>query len=370
VYPTLSAARYVVLAGGGTAGHVIPALAIAEALVADGRARQDVRFVGARRGIEATMVPAAGYTVELLALRNFPRRISLRLILAAFDQIRALLRCWTVMSRRRAAAVVSVGGYVSAPCVLAAKLRGVPIVAVSYDAGPGLATRLTARIAVLTAVALPGSSLPRARLTGAPVRAAVVSVDRTGDRPRARRQLGLPENRFVILVVGGSLGSGSLNRATEEFVAMNMERGDVAVYHVVGDRNMVPPGTSGEAGIIWLPVGFEAHMELALCACDVVVSRCGASTVAELAVIGVPSILVPWPGAVGDHQRANGRWLADAGAAMLVPDDEWNGARMSQEIEALIGDPARLRTMAEAAASVGRRDGAQAIARLIEEVAR
>jgi UDP-N-acetylglucosamine--N-acetylmuramyl-(pentapeptide) pyrophosphoryl-undecaprenol N-acetylglucosamine transferase len=363
-------ARYVVLAGGGTAGHVIPALAIADALVDGGRSHHDVRFVGARRGMEATLVPAARYPIVLLALRSFPRRISPRLALAAVDQIVAVARCWRLVSRRRAAAVVSVGGYVSVPCVIVATLRRVPIVAVSYDANPGLATRVTARVAVASAVAVEGSVLPRAQLTGAPVRAAILAMDRHRDRTRARAQLGLGNDRFVVLVVGGSLGSGSLNTATEQFVALNSDRTDLAVYQVVGDRNVVPAGATHESGMIWHAVGFEPHMELALCACDVVVSRCGASTVAELAALGVPAILVPWPGAAGDHQRVNGRWLADVGGAVLVDDDQWDGSRMTVEVMALMREPTRLAAMSEAAQRVGRRDGAQRIARLVEEVSR
>ncbi|MGD9794669.1 MAG: glycosyltransferase [Acidimicrobiia bacterium] len=378
----MTALRSVVLAGGGTAGHVMPALAIAEALVAAGRPRELVGFVGSQRGMESTLIPAAGYRFDALPLRNFSRQRSLTAIVgnvrAAGAQLAALAGSWKLVGRRSTAAVVSVGGYASVPPVLAAWIKRVPVLAVSYDAHAGLASRLAGRIAVANAVAFAPPALPRARVTGAPVRPSLLAVDRVNGRGAARAALDIAPGRFFVFVVGGSLGSGTLNTATEEFVAANAARTDLAVRQVVGERNLAtaPPSRSGiddngmPNGIVHQVIGFESHMDVALTAADVVIARAGASTVAELAALAVPSVLIAWPDAAADHQRANARWLANAGAAIAIEDAEWNGARMTRVVDGLRSSPTDLDAMASAARSLDARHGAERIAELIEEHAR
>lgn len=374
--------RSVVLAGGGTAGHVMPALAIAEALVAAGRPPDLIAFIGSQRGMESTLVPSAGYRFDALPLRNFSRQRSLTALVAnlraAGAQLAAMARSWKLVRRRSTAAVVSVGGYASVPTVLAAWMKRIPILAVSYDAHAGLASRLAGRLAVANAVAFAPPALPRARVTGAPVRPSLLAVDRLGGRSAARTALGIEPGRFFVVVVGGSLGSGTLNSATEEFVAANAERTDLAVRQVVGERNLAsaPPSRRGvdEAGrpngIVHQVVGFETQMDVALAAADVVIARAGASTVAELAALAVPSVLIAWPDAAADHQRANARWLAGAGAAIAIEDAEWDGARMSRVVDGLRLSPTDLDAMASAARTLDARHGAERIAELIEEHAR
>lgn len=360
---------FAVLAGGGTAGHVIPALAIAEALVDAGHPRSSVRFAGARTGMEARLVPEAGFAVELLDVRNFPRELSVRNLVAAFRQVTALVAAVRRLGWWRPRVVVSLGGFASMPWVLAARLRRIPVVVVSYDAKPGWASKLEARLAAASAVAFPEVDLPRARVTGTPLRREILAVDRARDRFEARRALGLPAESFVVLAVGGSLGSGRINEAVRDLVAACADDATLAVDHVIGARNaaaFVPPPTRGCTHLV---VPFEDRMPLAYAAADLAVARAGATTVAELAAVGLPSILVPWPLAAEDHQTANAQWLARAGGAVVVRDDELTGDRLLQEVNGLRADPARLAAMGAAARAVSRPDAAAAVAALVEEVA-
>jgi UDP-N-acetylglucosamine:LPS N-acetylglucosamine transferase len=243
------------------------------------------------------------------------------------------------------------------------------VIVVSYDARPGRATALAARFAAACAVAFPGSPLPRAVVTGAPVRDEVLAVDAERDRAAARAALDLPVDRSVVLVVGGSLGSGTLNGAGAALMKRWRARRDLAIRHVVGERysDAALAAQDGSDGIVYQPVRYEHRMALAYAAADVVIARAGATTVAELAVVGVPCVLIPWPGAAEDHQTANARVLADAGAAVLLPEAELTDERLANELEALLNDPARRAEMATAARTVGRRDAAAAVAALIEE---
>jgi UDP-N-acetylglucosamine--N-acetylmuramyl-(pentapeptide) pyrophosphoryl-undecaprenol N-acetylglucosamine transferase len=255
--------------------------------------------------------------------------------------------------------------------VVAAKFSRVPVLVVSYDAVPGRASRMAARLATASAVAFESSPLPRKVVTGAPLRSEILATEPARDRPRARAVLGLPADRFTVLVVGGSLGSGALNDVVRRFVAAHQERGDLAIRHVVGTRNDDGSWKPVDLprGLVYQPVAFETRMDLAYAAADLVVARAGATTVAELAALGLASILVPWPLASEDHQTANARALADAGGAVLVTESQFDPDRLAAEIDRLQHDDAARQAMAGAARSVGRRGAAAAIARLAEELA-
>jgi undecaprenyldiphospho-muramoylpentapeptide beta-N-acetylglucosaminyltransferase len=359
------------ISGGGTAGHVRPGLAVAEALVDAGHDRGRIHFIGARRGMEATMVPEAGFSISLFDTRGIRRSVSPSNMPALVNLIEAIRRAVRLFKRIEPSVVVSVGGYASVPAVVAAKLRRVPILVVSYDAVPGRASRMAARLATASAVAFASSPLPRKVVTGAPLRDEIITVDVVRDRPRARAVLGLPADRFTLLVVGGSLGSGALNAVVRTFVADHRDRSDLAVRHVYGTRNDDGSWKALDApgGLVYQPVAFETRMDLAYAAADLVVARAGASTVAELAALGVPSILVPWPLAAEDHQTANARALTDAGGATLVTETEFDAERLTTEVDRLRADPSALHAMAVKARSVGRRGAAAAVARLAEELA-
>jgi UDP-N-acetylglucosamine--N-acetylmuramyl-(pentapeptide) pyrophosphoryl-undecaprenol N-acetylglucosamine transferase len=369
---------FALLAGGGTAGHVQPALAVAEALVARGHDPAMVHFVGSERGMEARLVPEAGFGVTLLPGRGIQRRLTIENVSAIGGIGAACVQALALLRRHKPAVVVTVGGYAGFPPALAAILERIPVVVVSYDAVPGAANRLIGRFAAASAVAFPGSRLRNAQVTGPPVRASVLSVDRSPRGRRAAREvLGLDPARLTVVVTGGSLGARTLNEAAVAWCAEWKDRGEVTVYHVAGDRDLdavrqaaTAAGLLGGDGALhYRLAGYERRMPELLASCDLVVARAGSSTVAELAALGLPSVLVPLPGAPADHQTRNAATLVDAGAAVLIPDAECTGARLGEVVGPILADPERMSSMGEAASRLGHRDAADRIAVLAESVA-
>jgi UDP-N-acetylglucosamine:LPS N-acetylglucosamine transferase len=277
------------------------------------------------------------------------------------------------------------GGYASFPAAAAAAVFGVPVVLVNVDAVPGATNRVLARVAKASAVAFPRTPLPRAVTTGAPVRAEIAEVVGVSDSNAARRALGLPPARFVVAAFGGSLGARRLNAAVIELASRWRHRSDVAMYHIVGARDAAwahdawdtvrsgGPQSGEDRGpdaLDYRQVSYEDRMALLYQAADVAVCRAGAMTVAEICVVGLPTVLVALPGAPGDHQSANARVLAQAGAAVVVPDDECTGLRLADELDVLLSEPARLAEMGRSARALGRPDAARSVASLAEAHAR
>ncbi|MGD9702070.1 MAG: undecaprenyldiphospho-muramoylpentapeptide beta-N-acetylglucosaminyltransferase [Acidimicrobiia bacterium] len=366
-----TAGCFAVVTGGGTSGHVLPALAIAEGLVAAGHDPPSIHYVGARRGIETRLLPPTPFPHTFLDVIGLQRRLAASNLVFPLKLAGATATAFRLLRRLRPEVVVSVGGYASLPAVISAWLLRIPIVVVSYDRRPGQSSRLAARIAAASAVAFPDASLPRARYTGAPLRQSILAVDPSRDRDAARRALDLPLDRFVVVVVGGSLGSGVLNDAVSGLVDRWSDRRDLAVRHIVGERFLgrAASARGGDTGILYQVIGYEEEMPLVYAAADVVVARAGASTIAELAAVGVPAILVPWAGAAEDHQTANANALGEPGAAIVVPEAELSGERLLAEVDALAGDPARLAAMARIARSLGEVHRSNGLVRLVEEVA-
>ncbi|MGC8471289.1 MAG: UDP-N-acetylglucosamine--N-acetylmuramyl-(pentapeptide) pyrophosphoryl-undecaprenol N-acetylglucosamine transferase [Acidimicrobiales bacterium] len=376
----MTAKPFAVIAGGGTGGHVFEALAIARALRALGHDPETIELVGSRRGQEATLLAGQGFPFALLPGRGIVRRLDAASLRANLGAVLAL--AWATaremldLARRRPRVVVSVGGYASFPADVAAVVLGVPLVLVTIDAVPGAVHRLLERRAAAHAVAFPETHVPRAVVTGVAVRQEIVEVDR-GELAvrRARKELELPADRKVVGIVGGSLGARRLNVAALDLAERWRGRDDLALYHVTGwrDADFVRreaserASSAGDRGLSYHLVPFEDRMARLYEAVDVMVCRAGASTVAELAVAGVPSVLVPLPGAPGDHQHANARALAGAGAAVLMPDATLGtGAdRLASLLEELLSDPARLQAMGEAARAFGRPDAAERIGQLV-----
>lgn len=363
---------FAVICGGGTGGHVIPAVAIGQALVEAGHPAETVHFVGARRGMERELVPAAGFPITLLPGRGIVRRVSASNLGAIAGLAVAFVQAVVLLARLRPRVVVSVGGFASAPAVFAAWLWRIPLVVAEQNAVPGLVNRLAARVAEAAAVSFPGTPLPRAVLTGNPVRTQMTAVDRRPDaRSRARRALGLPDAARVVLVAGGSLGARRLNEAVAGLAEAWASRSDVAVRHVIGARDWEDlPAPAGGSGLVYQRIRFEERMDLCYAAADLAVHRAGASTVAELTAAGMPSILVPLPGAPGDHQTANARRLAEAGAAVVVADAELDTTRLALELDRLLADPLHLQAMGAAAHTLARPRAAAEVAELAERTAR
>ena len=357
--------------GGGTSGHVLPALAIMDRLVARGRPSSGVAYVGTTRGIEARLLPPTGYAHTLLDVVGLQRSLSRRNLAFAPKLARASWRAVRLLRRIRPAAVVNVGGYASMPATFAAALCRVPVVAVSYDRRPGLASKVAARFATVTAAAFAGTPLPRARHTGAPIRAEITRVDRRADRAAARAVLGVPADRFLVTVFGGSLGARAINTAVSDLVERAAARSDLAIHHVVGDRWLgeASPARDGSSGIMYRVIGYEDRMPQLYAASDLMVTRAGASTIAEIAATGTPAILVPWPLAAEDHQTDNARTLSDVGGAILLPERDLDAGALLAEIDRLQGDPAAIDALSRAARDAGSAHRSDALLELIEEVA-
>ncbi len=364
---------FAVVTGGGTAGHVLPALAIAEALVDHGHEPSTIHYVGATRGIETTLLPPTPFPHTFLGVVGVQRELNLanvRRNAAVVPRLVSATRAAGHLLRQlQPQVVVSVGGYASLPTVLAARRLRVPIVVVSYDRQPGRASALTARIAVAAAVAFPDSPLPRAVFTGAPLRRAILAVDRTRDRDPARRRLGLPVDRFVVAVTGGSQGSAVLNDAVIAFVERHADDAGLAVRHVVGSRfaTQAPAPRDGTDGILHQTVGYEDHVDDLYAATDLLVGRGGASTVAEVAVTGTPAVLVPWSGAAEDHQTLNVRWLADQGGAVHLAERDL--PRLDEVISGLRANPDTLAELSARASTAGDAHRRGTLVELIEAVA-
>ncbi len=363
-----SSRLFALIAGGGSGGHVLPGLAVADALVARGHDHASIAFMGSSHGMEARLVPAAGYTPTLYELSSFPRRITSRHLVAFAQLSKALIQGFALVRRSRPSVVVSVGGYASLPGVVAAILTRTPIVVVSYDAIPGRASLLAGRFAKRCAVAFDASPLPRQVVTGAAIREEILAVNRAADHDAACAKLGLPNNRLTLLVVGGSQGSGALNGAVDAFVAANRHRTDLAIRHVRGSRfdDGKHRALNGSDGLVYQPVGYEDDMAAAYAAADVLLARSGATTVFEVAAVGIASILVPWPDAAEDHQTANANALGKVGGAVVVAEREFSLVRLAAELERL-SDPTVRHTIAAAATTIGHRDGAARIAAVVED---
>lgn len=363
-----------VVTGGGTSGHVIPAIAILEALIVDGIDPDALRYVGARRGVETRLVPQEiSVPCEFLSISGLQRSFSMPALRAnlvlPWRLVASTCRAWVKLRRWRPRVVVSVGGYASEPTVRAARLLGIPVVCVSYDRTPGLATRRQARRAAACAVAFADSPLPHAVQTGAPVRRRLRCLDIAAERIDARRRLGVPESATVVAVVGGSLGSGALNDAVPVVASVlaTTAPGECALIHVTGPRYAMSARFDPPSGVDYRALAYCDDMAGLYAACDVLVSRAGASTVAEVATVGVAAVIMPWSGAAGDHQSKNAAWLVEAGAATAVADGDSRGC--ADAVATLVSDSdarARLSSKAREMGAIHRGD---ALVRLIRSVA-
>jgi UDP-N-acetylglucosamine--N-acetylmuramyl-(pentapeptide) pyrophosphoryl-undecaprenol N-acetylglucosamine transferase len=362
------------IAGGGTGGHIYPALAVARSL----RAHPDppeLSWVGGHRGLEASLVPAAGIPLTRLAARSL--RTTSADIHAVLDPLRlaaSVPQAAAILARERPAAIFTTGGYVAIPVMMAATGLGIPIVLWDGNVIPGRAVRVTARLATVITVsfeatcrALAGSAPGRpCFVTGTPIRDTSAV-----DREAARRRLEIQPGERVLLVFGGSQTVARFNAAVAE--ALPQLVGRVTVIHVAGEDGY-PRALAGREALPeavrprYRPYPFlREEMLAALAAADLVVGRAGSSTLAEVTAVGLPIVVVPYPHAAG-HQRANAASLVEAGAARLVDDQDFDAAALL-EAAALLDDPARHAAMSAAARSLGRPRAADAVAELVRAAA-
>ncbi|GAB6040207.1 undecaprenyldiphospho-muramoylpentapeptide beta-N-acetylglucosaminyltransferase [Endothiovibrio diazotrophicus] len=346
--------RTVLIMAGGTGGHVFPALAVAERLRADG---VEVVWMGTRAGLEARVIPAAGIEMEWVSVAGLRGKGLLRLLAAPLKLIRALLQALAILRRRTPCAVLGMGGFVTGPGGVAARLLGVPLLIHEQNSVAGLTNRLLSRIASRVMEAFPGS-LSGAQFAGNPVRGPITAVAEPAARLAGR------SGRPRLLVVGGSLGAASLNQTVPLALAALDPDKRPEVWHQTGSRNLEEAETRYRAaGVAARVVPFIESMEEAYGWADLVLCRAGALTVAELAAVGVASLLVPYPHAVDDHQTGNARFLSEAGAARLLPQPEFTAEGLAGLLHELCGDRPQLLAMAEAARRLGRPDATERVAR-------
>jgi UDP-N-acetylglucosamine--N-acetylmuramyl-(pentapeptide) pyrophosphoryl-undecaprenol N-acetylglucosamine transferase len=366
-----AAGRRVVLAGGGTGGHVYPALAMADALAALGHS---VTYMGDADRLEGRVVPLRGLPFVPLKAPQFPRAGLLAKLRFGFALLGAIARARAALVAARAEVVVGVGGYISAPPVLAAWTLGLPTAVHEANVTPGLANRLCARVADLvlltyaeTAARLPGRA-PR-EVVGCPVNPKVLE----GDAAAARARYGLGGARPVVVVVGGSLGAATLNALGLALLRLRRGQAQPRFDLVLVTGPTYEAATRAEAGALdegVAIVGYEDRMADAYAAAAVVVCRAGSSTLAELCAVGLPSVLVPSPNVTDNHQEGNARGLERAGAARVVLERGMNPDQVAAEVDALVADPAALTAMGQAARGLARLDTAAQVGRLVDGLLR
>jgi len=348
----------VVVAAGGTAGHVVPAMAVADELRASGA---EVSFLGTRERIEADLVPAAGYEIDFVRVRGIDRRNPLRAARAGVEALGAVGGARAALRRRRADVVMGGGGFVAGPAGIAAALTGTPLVLTEADSHLGLANRLLAGRARRVCLAFPieGREGERYPVTGRPVPAAVLGAERGA----ARARFGIDEAARCLLVVGGSQGARSLNFAAVESFAERDGR-DFDVLHLAGRRDHAELErrlAAAPHAERYALLAYEPDLGDVLAAADLVLGRSGGS-IFEFAAAGRPAILVPYPHATADHQSANAEWMRRGGAATVLPDTDIGPERLAGEVAALLGDERRLREMASASRGLARPEAARRIA--------
>ena len=358
----------VLIAGGGTAGHVEPALALAEVLRERGH---HVLMLGTRTGAEAVLVPARGFELLLIDKVVLPRSVSTDVVTLVPRMQRAVSAVRTILRDRRVDVVVGFGGYVAMPAYLAARSR-VPYVVFSYDAKVGIANRVGARGTRWRAVGQPGT-MANAIHTGVPLRRSIVALDRAATKDAAARHFGLDPSLPTLLVFGGSLGARKLNEAV--LGAHSFIRGmGWQVLHVTGRRNDADLEQSatiaGSAGPAWVATAYVDQMDLAYSVADFIICRAGAMTCAELASVGVPAALVPY--AVGNgEQELNAAPLVASGGYMVIPDVELTSERLRDDVGAIMRDPGLLHSMTAAAVAYAKSghisDGAERLAAVVED---
>ena len=358
----------VLLAGGGTAGHVEPALATADALR---RLDPDceLALLGTERGLETRLVPARGYRLELIDPVPLPRRISPDLARVPTRLRRAVHQAGEVIDRMNADVVVGFGGYVALPAYLAVRRRRIPLVIHEANARPGLANRVGARFAAAIAVATPVPSLPRAVHIGMPLRQSVSTLDRHGARPAARKHWGF-DDRPVLFVFGGSQGARRLNEAAVG-AAERLIAAGVQVLHATGINNhddVLTQLKDAGVGDGYVAVPYVDDMPSAYSAADLALCRAGAMTVAEVTAVGLPAIFVPLPIGNGE-QRFNAEPVVAAGGGVLVADDLMTPAALLDAALPLLTDPARLDAMSASAAKFGRTDADAVLAEMVLDAA-
>ncbi|NLK51667.1 MAG: undecaprenyldiphospho-muramoylpentapeptide beta-N-acetylglucosaminyltransferase [Syntrophomonadaceae bacterium] len=367
----------IVLTGGGTGGHLYPALAIARFLQENYPATQ-ILFVGTTSGLEAKIVPRAGFAFATVRSQGLERKISWSNIQTTFKVICGLKEAKRILKNFAPDLVVGTGGYVCGPVMLMAVLMGIPTAIHEQNAFPGITNRLLARFAHLVMVNFPEAvtffrSARRVEVTGLPVRPEILRVDRES----GARRLGLDPRCLTLLAVGGSRGARSINQAMVKVIQYyQQEQKNIQIVHIAGNSGFEEMTKSlqeqglflGENGNIRV-VPYIYDMENVLAVADLTICRAGAATLAEIAAKGIPAILIPYPYAAENHQEYNARALERQGAAVVIRDQDLNGNDLLQTVQQLLLNPGQLASMAIAARSLGSPQAVEKIVSLLKLLA-
>jgi UDP-N-acetylglucosamine--N-acetylmuramyl-(pentapeptide) pyrophosphoryl-undecaprenol N-acetylglucosamine transferase len=354
---------HVVIAGGGSAGHIEPALAFADALL-----RRDpdagVTALGTERGLDTRLIPARGYDLELIPPVPIPRRPGVDLLRVPGRLRGAVSAAAEVLRDRKADVLVGFGGFVSGPAYLAARRVGIPIVVHEGNSRPGWANRLGARLTPYVATTFPGTPIRGGRQVGLPIRRSIATLDRAARRGEGRAALGLEPDRPTLLVTGGSQGARRLNEAVAG-AADGLRSGGVQVLHATGPAQTVDVADPGGSPP-YVAVPYLDRMDLAYAAADLVLCRAGANTVVELTAVGLPAAYVPQP--IGNGEQAlNARPVVEAGGGLMIDDADCTADWVRATLTPLLTDPERLATMGAAAAGAGRPDADERLVDLVLE---
>jgi UDP-N-acetylglucosamine--N-acetylmuramyl-(pentapeptide) pyrophosphoryl-undecaprenol N-acetylglucosamine transferase len=347
-------------------------MAVADALVGlDPQVR--ITALGTARGLETTLVPERGYSLELITAVPLPRKPTGDLVRLPARVLRAVRQTRAVLDKVDADVVIGFGGYVSLPAYLAARGsirrgRRVPVVIHEANASAGLANRVGARGAQRVLSAVPDPGLRRAEVVGVPVRAAITALDRPALRSTARAHFGFADDARVLLVFGGSQGAASINRAVAA-AAADLATAGVAVLHAHGAKNTIDLRTPEPGDPPYVAMPYLSRMDLAYAAADLAICRSGAMTVAEVTAVGLPAIYVPLPIGNGE-QRLNALPVVNGGGGVLVSDADLTSAFVAEHVGALLNDAPRLAAMTTAAALVGHPDAARQVAQVVLDVAK
>jgi len=360
----------VVLAGGGTAGHTSPLIATGLELR---RISPAIRLtaLGTARGLETTVVPAAGLDLELIPPVPMPRRVGKDLLLVGPRLVEAVTATVRLLRRIGADVLLGFGGYVSTPAYLAARRLGLPIVIHEQNVLPGLANKLAARLTSHVYTSFPRTSLPHARCIGLPIRRAIIDLDRAALRREARIGFNLHPDLPTLLVSGGSQGALRINTALAGAQRELLAHG-IQVLHVLGPKNLVSGierRIDERTGAVYQPLAYVEQMERAYAATDLMLGRSGASTVMETAAVGLPAVFVPYPVGNGE-QTLNAELVVNAGGGILLADADCTSIWVAQEIPALFAHPDRLTGMSKALAGVAQLNAATVLASTVLEVIR
>ncbi|MBF82524.1 MAG: undecaprenyldiphospho-muramoylpentapeptide beta-N-acetylglucosaminyltransferase [Actinobacteria bacterium] len=362
---------FVVIAGGGTAGHVHPGLAVANALARGGYRKEEILFVGSDRGIEQDLVPSEGFELITISGTGISRRNPLAALRAIYLLIRGTMEALRLLNKRKPQVVLALGGFACFPCALASLVLKIPVVAHEQNAVPGLANKVISRWARHSAVSYKDTSLRNAVYTGNPVRQSIIDARRI-EPACIREKLKVPSENLFVVVTGGSLGAKKINLALRDAIPLLDKGMGLTVYHIIGRRDWEELFRSEEElrnYVDYRPIEFEYDMPSILRSADLIISRAGGSITAEIAALDLPSVLVPLPNAPGDHQTANAKSMVDLGSARILTDENCDGLSLSALMNELIKSREELHRMRRRAEMNNQINASEALASLLKKEA-